>query len=145
MADTTTSGRSEAVKAVAGQVDRDEIKTTADLKSEQDANEKLDKETVKALGGDLNPHVASGFGAKERKQRAVRTLANGKTEAVLEEAPPVPSFVPDDGGYNPERRFYAGPSETKVPSAVGKNTASGDSDLIAAGWKPDQIKDKDAK
>lgn len=145
MADTTTSGRSEAVKAVTGQVDRDEIKTTGDLKSEQDKNEKLDKETTKAIGGDLNPHTASGFGPKERKQRAVRTLANGKTEAVLEEAPPVPSFVPDDGGYNPERRFYAGPSETKVPSAVGKNATSGDSDLIAAGWKPDQIKDKDAK
>lgn len=136
MADTT-SGHGEAVKAVSGQLDPEEVRTTRDLKSEQQKDKKLDEEASKALG-DENPFTASLEG-KERKQRAVRTLANGKTEALLEEAPAAPVFPPDDGGYNPERRFYAGPDNTKVPSAIGKNRTT--STPVPVGWREDEIKD----
>ena len=112
MADTTTSGgRSEAVKAVVGEFADDEsVRNTGDLKSEIAKNEKLDTETSKAQTE-----------ADDQKVLAKRTLNNGKTEAILAPAPAVPQFLPDDGGYNPEKRWFAGPSETKVPSAVGKN------------------------
>lgn len=135
MADTTTGGRSEAVKAVVGEfADDDAINNTGDLKSEIAKNDKLDNETTKAQAD-----------VEDQKVLATRTLNNGKTEAILSPAPEVQQYLPDDGGYNPEKRWFAGPADTKVPSAVGKNATSDDSDLIAAGWKPSQIKYKSAK
>ena len=126
MADTTTSGKTDAVKAVVGDVDRDEVHTTHDLKSEQDKDKKLDERTTKAQ-----------VEVEEPKQLATRKLNNGKTEAILEEGPAVQQFVPDDGGYNPERRFYAGPDDTKVPSAVGKNRTTPRG--LPEGWKEDHL------
>ena len=142
MADTTTKkapgGHAGAVKAVKGDVDPEVVPTTHELPVERKKDEKLDKET----GGAAAPFTASIDDPKERKVRAKRTLANGKTEAVLEEAPATPVFPPDDGGYNPEKRTHAGPDGTKVPSAVGKNvTGSADNaDLTTAGWKDRDIK-----
>jgi hypothetical protein len=123
MADTTTKGHKEAVEAVAGQADPDEIQTTRDLASEQAKDAKLDEEA----GGVAGVFTAS-LGSEEQEQLAVHTLENGKTEALLREPDALPTFPPDDGGYNPEKRVFAGPDGTKVPSAVGKNTpAQGDS------------------
>ena len=121
MSDTTTKGHKEAVEAVTGNADPDEIVTTRDLASQQDKDAKLDAEA----GGAAAPFTASLDG-DEQPQVAVRTLPNGKTEALLEEAPAKPVFPPDDGGYDPEKRTFAGPEGTKVPSAVDKNQAPQD-------------------
>jgi hypothetical protein len=148
VADTTTQGHAEAVKAVAGAlapetpqeqaVEDGAIVVTRDLDSEQAKDEKLDKEITKAMGGTLNA-VDRELGGEEREQLAVRTLANGKTEALLAKPAPVPPFPPDDGGYNPEKRQFAGPAGTKVPSAVGKNTPTVAGEPLPAGWKPEHV------
>ena len=148
MADTTTQGHAEAVKAVAGQLapevleqkEPEGVRVTRDLKSEQQKDEKLDKEVLDAMGGSTNPSVSGPLGGEEREQRAVRTLANGKTEALLEKAPVLPPFPPDDGGYNPEKRTHAGPAGTKVPSAVGKNVPTVDGEPIPVGWRESDFK-----
>lgn len=126
MADTTTGGRSEAVKAVVGEFADDDSKVnTGDLKSEIAKNEKLDRETTDAL-----------IDAEDQEVLAKRTLNIGKTEAILAPQAAVTQYLPDDGGYNPEKRWFAGPSDTKVPSAVGKNQPMGQvrAGVVGPGW-----------
>ena len=127
----TAAEHKDAVKVVSGQVtaeqeiaEKPKVLTTRDLPSEMAKDAKLDEEVAQAQGE-----------AEEREQLYVRTLANGKTEAVLAAAPPLNQFPPDDGGYNPEKRTHAGPGGTKVPSAVGKNRTTPND--VPVGWKPE--------
>ena len=141
----TKAEHEDAVKAVTGQFapappeDQEGVVTrTRDLPSETAKTATLVEETQAALtgGSDINPFTAS-LASEERAQKFVRTLANGKTEAILEGQPAAPTFPPDDGGYNPEKRTHAGPAGAMTPQAAEAHVLSGtdrDSDL-PPGWR----------
>lgn len=139
----------DAVKAVTGQFaaappedQEGVVVTTRDLPSERAKTEALVEETEKALNGgdDVSPFRASLDGP-ERDQKFVHTLANGKTEAVLAEAPAMPTFPPDDGGYNPEKRTHAGPGGAITPQAAEAHRLSGTGDDVPHGFREsDRVK-----
>jgi hypothetical protein len=143
----TKAEHDEAVKAVRGEFapvppEQQEgvVLTTRDLPSERAKTETL----VDEVKGASAPFTASLDG-EEREQRFVRTLANGKTEALLEDAPAFPSFPPDDGGYNPEKRTHAGPGGTITPQAATAHEISrtaGASDVPAGFRESDRVDSK---
>lgn len=123
------------------------VVTTRDLPSERAKTETLVEESDKALTGGgsdgENPFTATVAG-KERDQKFVRTLANGKTEAIVAEAPALPTFPPDDGGYNPEKRTHAAPGNAITPQAAEAHRLSGTASDVPLGWRESQRVDSDA-
>jgi hypothetical protein len=123
----TKAEHDEAVQAVRGEfapVPPEEqegvVRTTRDLPSEQAKTATL----VDEVKGASAPFTATIDG-DEREQEFVHTLANGKTEAVVKAPAALPTFPPDDGGYNPEKRTHAGPAGTITPQAATAHEISG--------------------
>ena len=108
------------------------VRTTRDLPSERAKTEKLVEEV-----GDATAPFTESLGSEERDQKFKRTLANGKTEAVVAEQPPFPTTPPDDGGYNPEKRTHAYAGNAITPQAATAHTLSGTAGKsdVPTGWR----------